>query len=74
MPTEPTEQVDHKQAAEGRLSRAVDLANQSAGTDSYIYIALAEAQVHSNLAIAEAQERVADEINRLREAVVDRGL
>ncbi len=60
------ERIDHKAAAEGRLSRAVDLANSSKGADGYIYIALAEAQVHAALAIAEGQERVAREIGQLR--------
>jgi hypothetical protein len=63
MPTEPTEQVDHKAEALTLLAEA-----DTARLDRHRGHAKqlrAEAQIHSNLAIAEAQERVADELKRL---------
>lgn len=47
------EKATHVEAAEGRLDRAVELARDSAGEDTYIPTALAEAQVHATLAVAE---------------------
>ena len=65
MPTDQTEQVtDHKAEALRLLEESYGAPASSleqAGRDS-----IAVALVHSNLAIAEGQERVAEEIAKLR--------
>lgn len=53
-------EASHVEKAEGRLSRAVELAAGSMGEDREVPVALAEAQVHASLALA-------DEIRQLRE-------
>jgi hypothetical protein len=50
--------ASHTEIAEGRLSRAVELAEGTAGSDGYIPIALAEAQVQATLAVADQLERL----------------
>jgi hypothetical protein len=60
MPTEPTEQVDHRAEAL-KLLRQCDSAPDMETAAFYRQKAL----VHSNLAIAEAQERVAEQMERI---------
>ena len=61
------ERVDLKQIAEGRLLRAGDLVfrNGGHGVDgNELSLALAEAQVHSNLAIAAELKSIGDILYR----------
>jgi hypothetical protein len=56
-------EVSHREAAEGRLSRARDPAFSSRQAEAdAIPTALAEAQVHASLAIAEQLERLNDQL------------
>jgi len=59
---ETTEQVDHKAEA----LAALEAAREVGPDDSEFSLLIAEAQTHSNLAIAEGQQRVAEEIASLR--------
>ena len=72
MPTEPTEQVDHKAEALRLLDRAFDL-QADEGDTSPSQLVAHEALVHSHLAIAEGQELVARQLTEMRrEAREDR--
>lgn len=59
--------TDHKAEALASLARAHELGEGSGGHDLAIPIFTAAAQVHASLAIAEGQERVAEEIKAFRE-------
>lgn len=60
-----TPQVDHKAKALNGIEAAFELGAKN-GQDDAIPILLAEAQVYSNLAIAEGQDRVAEELKSTR--------
>jgi hypothetical protein len=62
-----TEQTDHNAEALRLLSEASEQRGWD-GESARIERCRIEAQVHSNLAIAEGQERVAEEIRKLRDS------
>lgn len=69
---ETTNQVDHKAEALRLLGEAGEESGKLDGGDhAFVEQLRAEALVHSNLAIADGQERVAEELKNLRRGLRD---